>query len=199
MVQYLNANLSDHSPLLLDIVKEKAGGRRPFKLFPHLVQHPRFLEIVSNVWNDKKPSTLKQVWYSLKAIKTELKALHVSEFGDVRGRIVQAREELNKYQNELQQDPWKSEALELEQETRSQLRKWLKIENSIVKQKARIKWIKEGDSNSQFFHASVKARTAGNRIVKLMDENGQVLSGKQEIEAVVLRFYTELLGRVVLS
>lgn len=194
MVQYLNASLPDHSPLLLEIVKEDKGGRRPFKLFPHLVHHPSFLEIIGNDWSVLKPHSLKQVWNSLKVIKTKLKALHVGEFGDVRDRIAQSRDELAKCQDVLQQDLWNSEVLELEREARIQRRKWLRIHNSIMQQKARIKWIKDGDSDSQFFHASVKARTAGNIIVKLIDENGQVLSGMQEIEAEVLKFYKELLG-----
>lgn len=37
----------------------------------------------------------------------------------------------------------------------------------------RYKWLKEGDGNTKYFHASVKANRAKKTLDKLMDENGK--------------------------
>jgi hypothetical protein len=46
---------------------------------------------------------------------------------------------------------------------------WKKISSkeSLFRQKSRTKWVQEGDSNSRFFHASIKGRRRRNQIVLL--------------------------------
>ncbi|GAU32897.1 hypothetical protein TSUD_393180 [Trifolium subterraneum] len=60
----------------------------------------------------------------------------------------------------------------------------LNIEKTVKdlnEQKSRSKWIKEGDSNTRFFHASIKGRHRRNRIVKLGKEN-EWIQGVDEIK-----------------
>lgn len=81
-VQWFNLNpgLSDHSPLLLEVGGNDLGGGRPFQLFKHMITHPEFLVIVSRVWSLSRPQTLKQIWYTIKEMKKDIKGLHSSEF-----------------------------------------------------------------------------------------------------------------------
>lgn len=73
-------------------------------------------------------------------------------------------------------------------------RYWMRIKNSILRQKARLRLMIEGDENTNFFHASVKQRVAINRIVKLFGEDDQFIEGADNIEQEILRFYKGLLG-----
>jgi len=50
----------------------------------------------------------------------------------------------------------------------------LHFKESLLKQKSRQKWIKEGDSNSRFFHASLKYRRKRNNIVSINTSRGRV-------------------------
>lgn len=50
-VQYMNFGVSDHCPLLLQIQDNHGGCGRPFRFFTRLVEHPRFMEVVQQVWN----------------------------------------------------------------------------------------------------------------------------------------------------
>ncbi|XP_070020234.1 uncharacterized protein [Nicotiana sylvestris] len=68
-----------------------------------------------------------------------------------------------------------------------QLEKWDKIEESIYKQKSRVKWLKLGDTNSAYFFASMKGRRTQNQITKLTNSNGDVLTDGKSIEAEVER------------
>lgn len=87
-----------------------------------------------------------------------------------------------------------SERVDEERIVMCQLKCWLKIEFSAVRQKARIKWCKEGNLNSSFLHASLKARTSGNRIDSLISGDGRLLMTREDIEMEVLQYYKNLLG-----
>ncbi|MCI11063.1 hypothetical protein A2U01_0032162 [Trifolium medium] len=45
----------------------------------------------------------------------------------------------------------------------------LNFKDNLLKQKSRMKWIKEGDSNSRFFHQSIKGRRRRNQLAALRD------------------------------
>lgn len=81
-----------------------------------------------------------------------------------------------------------------EKETKFQLEKWIRVEESILKQKSRIQWLKLGDGNNAYFYASMKNRNSQNKIQKLTRSNGTVTQIKQEMEDEVMSFYKQLLG-----
>ncbi|XP_026429066.1 uncharacterized protein LOC113325041 [Papaver somniferum] len=51
----------------------------------------------------------------------------------------------------------------------------VKQQKEINQQKSRVKWLKEGASNSNFFHINMKLRQSQNVIVELEDENGNIV------------------------
>ncbi|XP_026444154.1 uncharacterized protein LOC113344383 [Papaver somniferum] len=53
--------------------------------------------------------------------------------------------------------------------------------NTMLKQKARIKWVKEGSANISFFHTNLKIRQSGNFISELEDINGDIISYQNKI------------------
>lgn len=75
-----------------------------------------------------------------------------------------------------------------------QIQLWSRVEERILRQKARIKWLKAGDENTIFFHSSIKSRIASNSIASLTDKNGVVHEAPDAIEGEVLGFYHALLG-----
>ncbi|KNA12723.1 hypothetical protein SOVF_123320 [Spinacia oleracea] len=65
--EYLNPGISDHSPLLITCLPEDRGGGRPFKFFNYLVDHPEFILVVENSWNEvHQGSMMLSVWERLK-------------------------------------------------------------------------------------------------------------------------------------
>nr|GEY41308.1 hypothetical protein [Tanacetum cinerariifolium] len=52
----------------------------------------------------------------------------------------------------------------------------LVMEERFLKQKANIKWIKVGDSNTAYFHKAVKIRISRSQIEVVMDSNGVMLA-----------------------
>lgn len=72
-------------------------GGIPFNFFKHMTNHLEFLGIVSRVWLTHRPKTLKQVWFVLREIKSDIKEFHYKEFKGVSTKIYLYREELEYY------------------------------------------------------------------------------------------------------
>lgn len=69
----------------------------------------------------------------------------------------------------LQEDPLNQTLLNEERVIVNQYRMLLKQEEELYKQKLRVNWIKFGDSNTKYFHNSMKVRNARNKIVSLQE------------------------------
>ncbi|GAU23839.1 hypothetical protein TSUD_380010 [Trifolium subterraneum] len=66
--------------------------------------------------------------------------------------------------------------------------KQLHLKESLLKQKSRLKWVKEGDSNTRFFHESIKCRRRRNQIVALKDGE-QWIQGVEEVKGYVQNYF----------
>ncbi|KAH0699374.1 hypothetical protein KY290_014199 [Solanum tuberosum] len=87
-----------------------------------------------------------------------------------------------------------TDILQLEKEVKENLEKWLNIKESILKQKSRVQWLKLGDGNTTYFHASLKNRIARNKILSLTTTDGRMVNNNNDIEEEVIEFYKQLLG-----
>lgn len=69
------------------------------------------------------------------------------------------------------------------------------IEESILQQKSRTKWLKLGDSNSEYFYAFLKNKISQINIKSLVNQAGTLLQTEHEVQKEVVRFYREFLGK----
>lgn len=125
--------ISYHCPLILK-EGEDDWGPRPFRVLDCWFDHPDFVNFVKEKWsskivNGKACFVLKE---KLKSLKSDLKEWNRVVFGNLDRNVEATTEALNK--------------LDLEAETRP-----LSIEESLIHQKSRFKWLRKGDSNSSFF------------------------------------------------
>ncbi|KAH0675354.1 hypothetical protein KY285_023155 [Solanum tuberosum] len=171
-VEYELPHNSDHSPMFLQVTDEPRGGRLPFRFFNVWADHPNFLTLVLKVWRQpvNKKGTEK-IWYKLNLLKSLPKDLNIKEFKNVRSNTVKAREELRRVQIELHAQ-YSDLLLNQEKRLLHKLEKWSMIEESILKQKSRVTWIKLGDSNSKYFSAVMKERTHKKLIGSIQALNG---------------------------
>ncbi|KAH0853732.1 hypothetical protein HID58_092938, partial [Brassica napus] len=72
-----------------------------------------------------------------------------------------------------------------------------KAEESYLYQRSRVNWIDVGDSNSTYYHRSLRSRQAVNQIIFLTDDNGAIIDTSEGIKAHALQFYQNLLGGTV--
>jgi hypothetical protein len=63
---------------------------------------------------------------------------------------------------------WKKEENQMIQEWEERCKK----EETLWCQKYRIRWLKEGERNTEFFHRTTIARKSHNKILKIRDQDG---------------------------
>nr|GEW16993.1 hypothetical protein [Tanacetum cinerariifolium] len=110
----------------------------------------------------------------LKNLKTPFRKL-LYDHGNFHDNVDRLRMELDKVQTNLDQDPFNVELREEEASYVQAYNKSLLMQERFLKQKAKILWLKEGDSNSAYFHKAVKGRMSRSRINMVMDSAGKTV------------------------
>lgn len=75
---------------------------------------------------------------------------------------------------------------------KAELVKAYREEELYWKQRCKEKWTVKGDRNTNYYHASVKANRAKNRIIKLMDEQGQPQFSEAAKAEVASAYFSKL-------
>ncbi|KAL0875746.1 hypothetical protein Bca101_025451 [Brassica carinata] len=165
-----------------------------------LNSHPDFAEIIESCWSSLSFAGSKMFLISkkLKEIKSIIRSFSRENFSELEKRVTESFLELQSYQQALLATPTPALAV-LE---RNAHKKWImlaKAEESFLRQRSRIQWLAEGDSNSAFFHRAIRSRAAQNFINMLLDSNDAVIDDPQDIRAHIIDFYQGLLGCPVLE
>ncbi|KAH0769685.1 hypothetical protein KY290_013666 [Solanum tuberosum] len=75
---------------------------------------------------------------------------------------------------------------------RAEFTKYLKLQDTILRQKAGAKWLEEGDINTSYFHSTIKDRRRRLSIKKIMNEQNQWLEENDQIVEGAVSFYQNL-------
>ncbi|XP_030527304.2 uncharacterized protein LOC115738732 [Rhodamnia argentea] len=191
---FLAPGISDHSPMVVGIMPPPAS-KKLFKYFNFWSSHPSFLDIVAQVWATPIRGTpMFVVCSKLKLLKGRLKQLNRSSFSDIFERTEHARLHLASIQQDLQLDfnnhtllHWEVECLRNYSSLRIQ-------EEAFFKQKSRIRWLKEGDMNTKFFHHSVNKQYLRNHILSVSTSAGQILIEPARVSSHITWHFEELLN-----
>ncbi|PHU04274.1 hypothetical protein BC332_25096 [Capsicum chinense] len=100
-VVILPPGISDHSPLSLELGGEIRSSSNTFRFFNCLAEHPEFLSKVTEAWKVEHRSGLKQIWQNLSRVNVKLKQLNNFEFKNVKAKVEDLRNQLNKVQEEM--------------------------------------------------------------------------------------------------
>ena len=103
----------------------------------------------------------------LATIRTQLTRWSRRVFGRAEDRIAKCIKSLLAIQEAMKCDPLSYGLLQAEANYRRQLSDLYWQEESTARQQSRIRWLRDGDANTAFFHASIKARHARNTIQNL--------------------------------
>lgn len=176
-------SLSDHVPIFIEEVV-KDWGPKPFRFFNQWIQHPTFSEFVAEKWNwfNVQGWGGFRVKEKLKLLKCELKNWRVEVFGCLDAKIEEKKEQIEKL--DLWDNVFGLEEVEKRRELMADLMQECSWREAQLFQKARIKWIKEGDANSCLFHNWINANNRRNGINGLWVGNSwveEVAKVKEEI------------------
>ena len=77
-------------------------------------------------------------------------------------------------------------------EARASYARALAVECEFWRQKSSIRWLREGDTNTKFFHFVVKQRRNTNFIGRIKDETGRWVEDEGAIKHSATQFYQNL-------
>ncbi|XP_062080586.1 uncharacterized protein LOC133785355 [Humulus lupulus] len=87
-------------------------------------------------------------------------------------RTEEIKSKYKQAQSALCSDPLNAELLSKEKHVQQDYFRHEKVYASFLRQKSKITWLRFGDENSSFFHASLKQRHNSNCIISYIDDNG---------------------------
>ncbi|KAG2292777.1 hypothetical protein Bca52824_039446 [Brassica carinata] len=105
-----SGDVSDHMLMHTQLREVPHGNIKSFKFFNHVASHPRFLEVVSRVWNDIEPmfhsrSAVRRFYEKLNSLKSEMISHTGDMFRDFPGSDKEAYEEMCTKQTKAMQNP----------------------------------------------------------------------------------------------
>ncbi|KAL2246358.1 UNVERIFIED_CONTAM: hypothetical protein Sindi_2904000, partial [Sesamum indicum] len=161
---------SDHSPLVLNgDVQQHSGGMFQFDNF--LALSPEFIPNVQNIWQHEVVGVpMYAVTRKLKALKQVFR-LQRRKKGDLTLNVQLAKGFLEEAQLLLSSDKRNEFYLCLEHYCRIVYAKAAKLEQSMLQQRARMQWMKDGDQCSRVFFRKIAQRRVMRRILQINDEN----------------------------
>ncbi|GKB48885.1 hypothetical protein Tco_0899638, partial [Tanacetum coccineum] len=187
-------HLSDHAPAVLNLPLKVKAKPKPFKFTNLLVKNSMFKETVSRSWNlSISGFYMYQVVHKLKCL-TKLFRILLYETGHIFDNVKKLRHDLDTMQRALDLDPFNLALREEEATYVQAFKEAILLEENFLKQKAKIDWLREGDTNSAYFHKAVKSRVSRSRIDVVTNSNGVVCENDQVPDAFVSH-YEAFLGQ----
>lgn len=186
---------SDHAPCLVSTASVVSTGKKCFKYFSFLSTHPKFKEVIGNAWREEVcvGSQLFTIGQRLRKVKASCRELNRSGFGNIQQKTKDALAHLESVQSSLLTNP--SESL-FRQEfvARQRWNFFSKAQESFYMQKSRVRWMKDGDANTAYFHKAVVANQGKNCIKYLRGDDDERIDNSEQIKGMLVSFYQNLLG-----
>ncbi|XP_058768539.1 uncharacterized protein LOC131642278 [Vicia villosa] len=181
-------NISDHKPVWLKSSRLD-WGPKVFKVNSCWFDHKEFKEFVEKEWNllkfkGSKAFTLKE---KFKRLRDKLRWWNTNVFGWVDLKIEENAKDLNSMEESMLECISQiTDEVSLER-SRKQEELWKNIhyKERILQQKSRTRWVREGDNNTKFFHATLRARYKRNALISVRRRNGEVVETVQEVKEEV--------------
>ncbi|GKC83759.1 hypothetical protein Tco_1139476, partial [Tanacetum coccineum] len=128
-----------------------------------------------------------QVVQKLKCLKKPFRKL-LYDTGHIHENVKKLRFELDVVQRALDLDPSTNTLREEEAVNVQAFNEAVLLEKMFLRQKAKIDWLREGDSNLAYFHKAVKSRVSRSRIDVVSNSDGVLFENEHVPEAFVAHY-----------
>jgi hypothetical protein len=183
---------SDHAPIIL-MRGCLQNGKCPFKFENMWLKEEGFVDKVRSWWSSfsfmGSPSFI--LAKKLRALKGEIKRWNREVFGNVGARNKAWTEEVEELDRLGEIRRLSEEEMERRRVLVADLEASLLQEEISWRQKSRVRWLKEGDKCTKFFHQVASANRRNNSIESLM-VNGSPTSDPTSIGDHVVNYYKSL-------
>lgn len=165
----------DNCPILLRS-SNVDWGLKPFRVLDCWFQDKKFRKVVCDWWTSHSITDwggymLKE---KIKGLKQILKVQNKEHFKDIQKKISRIESEINSLESDGDGRQLDDQEIQLRKKLQEDLWVTATSYESLLRQKARSKWIKEEDCNSKFFHIIVNGNRRYNSLRALHVEKCQI-------------------------
>ncbi|XP_059294575.1 uncharacterized protein LOC132047564 [Lycium ferocissimum] len=152
----------------------------------------KFLDIVKISWLEHIEGTYMYIMQQkLKRLAHKLSNWSKSSISNVFDKVKELENQIEVAENIYEVDDADQNRSNLQALYAEQIR-WMNMENSILKQKDRVKWEEGGDSNTKYFHSVVRQKRKRAYLHRIKDENGQWIQADNVISEAAIRHFNHL-------
>ncbi|GJR17132.1 RNA-directed DNA polymerase, eukaryota, reverse transcriptase zinc-binding domain protein [Tanacetum coccineum] len=184
----LLGQISYHSSAIMSIPKGIPKKKKSFRFANYVADKEEFLDIVKEGWRHEiRGCHMYKVVQRLKLLKKPLNNLNWQN-GNIFDRTNILKEKLNEAHDKVDSDPFNLAKKQAAVNLLNDYTKAAEEELKLLHQKAKVKWLREGDKNSAYFHNIIKARKNKSRIESICCENESRVEGKLVNDQFVKHF-----------
>ncbi|XP_062100478.1 uncharacterized protein LOC133806385 [Humulus lupulus] len=137
-----------------------------------------------------RPFRFFNMWTKHKDFRNEVFSIWTKKTGGTAAKV-----NYEKAQLLLQQSTESRVLQQEEQEAHDDFVSKSKMYESFLRQKSKINWLRFGDENTAYFHASLKQRRIRNRITYFLNEEGLMIDNNEEVVAHFFNHFKGFLGK----
>lgn len=176
---------SDHEPIHLDLMNANISKKEfRFKFENIWLKEKDFHADVSKFW-EGLPST--HLLPKLISVSSFMSKWGRQFFHKFREKIKAQKEVINSFMNCTD-----DAGIKLYFEEKEKLHQLLLQEETYWKQRAKVFWLEEGDSNTKFFHATASMRKKMNHIPSLQNDASEFTSDHDEMCSIVKSYFIDI-------
>ncbi|XP_049348976.1 uncharacterized protein LOC125813531 [Solanum verrucosum] len=191
-IEHLSSVGSDHNPLLMELVRKNENHIKYFKFLHCWVDNVNFMETARKCWDtDVTGDPMWQLHQKMKRLTHTLSNWSKNEYGDIYAKVKEFEETIKKAEEELLTHNTEALRQQLHLMNANYIR-YLKLEESILKQKTQLQWFKEGDANTKYFHALMRGRRRRLFIHKICTGNDVWVQGDEQIAQATCDYFQEM-------
>lgn len=183
---FLDKRGSDHRPVLVRLTASKDSYRGSFRFDKRFLNKPDVKEAIWSAWNSGQMMRVNLVSDKLRLCRKALSRWKRTNNPNAltainHFQVALENEQSSNYPNRVRIDGLKRQLCQAYRE-----------EETFWYQKSKEKWIKEGDKNTKFFHASVNANRSKKNLAILHDVNGNAQRAEASKGAVAEAYFNDL-------
>ncbi|GJY60420.1 RNA-directed DNA polymerase, eukaryota, reverse transcriptase zinc-binding domain protein [Tanacetum coccineum] len=164
--------ISDHSAAILIFPEGLPKKKRSFRFTNYIADKGEFIGIVKKGWEENVNGCyMFKVVKRLRSLKNPLNQLNWKH-GNLFEKTIELRTKLQEAQSEVDKDPYNKEKRCYAASVLKEYTITSNDELKLLHQKAKVKWLLEGDKNTAYFHSVLKSRKHKSRIESICDDAG---------------------------
>ncbi|XP_015169026.1 uncharacterized protein [Solanum tuberosum] len=195
-VTHLAISGSDHAPLLIQFTNTEKVFTKYFKFLNAWTDHPQFLEVMGKIWSfECQGNPMWILHQKLKRTGSLLSTWSKDTYGDIFEVPKRLEQEINNLELALQNNNSPSIRASLSKK-KVEYVFYLKTQANILRQKSRVRWLVDGDTNTSYFHKTITDKRRRIGINKIMDEDHEWVEGNEKVAEAGVKYFKGIFSHI---